>query len=171
MGSPPQTASSYWLNVAKGSPDECWPWTRTRNNAGYGRVRFDGRKFVAHRVAYTLTHGTIPDWPRRMVLHRCDNPPCCNPAHLFLGSGRDNVMDMARKGRRRGMQARINDVRSGPPRGTQNGRAKLTQEQADAIRTRHTGGEPMKALANEYGVSNGAVWFIVRNKHWITPLP
>lgn len=100
----------FWSLVATATRQECWPWQGQRNNHGYGRfqVRTDrpesGRprriayeRTYAHRQAYELVFGPIPEGLR--VLHRCDNPPCCNPAHLFLGTQRDNVMDMWRKGR------------------------------------------------------------------------
>jgi len=86
----------FWCGVKRGEPDECWPWTRSLSPKGYGRVR--GRN--AHRVAYELTYGPIP--PGMFVCHTCDNPPCCNPAHLFLGTYLDNIADMVAKKRSRG---------------------------------------------------------------------
>ncbi len=82
-----------------GGPDACWPWTGPRDHKGYGRV---GRSHKAHRLAWESVNGPIPQMPGHhgaCVLHRCDEPPCCNPAHLFLGTNRDNVADMKRKGR------------------------------------------------------------------------
>lgn len=105
-----------------------------------------------------------------LVCHTCDSPPCCNPAHLFVGTVRDNVMDMARKGRRKGRQAQIYLLHKSND-GINNPRAKLTQEIANRIRVRYRAGESMPSLARQYGVSHGAVWFIVKNKHWITPQP
>jgi HNH endonuclease len=86
--------------IAKSTPDACWEWQRQRNWGGYGRLTLPNqRKILAHRLAWELEFGPIPDglW----VLHRCDNPPCCNPAHLFLGTTLDNTRDMDAKGRRR----------------------------------------------------------------------
>lgn len=77
---------------------ECWLWTGSVDKDGYGRVRFGGRRELAHRVAWTLEHGPIPDGMevRHLV---CDNPPCCRPEHLALGTHSDNMRDAAAKGR------------------------------------------------------------------------
>lgn len=95
-------AERFWSKVAKGAPDTCWEWQASRNNHGYGQFGIaspDGpRRMVgAHRVAWELTNGPIPDGQE--VCHRCDNPPCCNPADLFLGTQQDNLDDAASKGR------------------------------------------------------------------------
>lgn len=83
----------FWSKVDRRGPDECWPWLAAKSATRYGV--FD--KTRAHRVAYALTHGLIPEG--RIVCHRCDNPPCCNPAHLWLGTPKDNTADMVAKGR------------------------------------------------------------------------
>ena len=93
----------FWSKIQRGHPNECWPWTSPSQVRGYGRFwigsRSDGtrRPVVASRFAYEAEVGPIPDGMQ--VLHRCDNPPCCNPRHLFLGTHRDNVEDMVAKGR------------------------------------------------------------------------
>lgn len=86
------SASRFWSRVdSSGGPDACWPWQGELNDNGYGRLRFGGKMEVAHRVAYELTHGAIP--AVRFVCHSCDNPPCCNPAHLWVGTAIDNLRD------------------------------------------------------------------------------
>jgi hypothetical protein len=98
----------------------CWIWTGRRDRNGYGIIGFMARDRLAHRVAYALT---FPEWDgKQNVLHRCDNPPCVNPAHLFLGSQADNVADMIAKGR------------AHDSRGERAGNVKLTSEQVTAIR-------------------------------------
>ena len=78
-------------------PSGCWEWTGSKNDKGYGRVYADRDEKRAHRAMWEQAHGPVPDglW----VLHRCDNPPCVNPDHLFLGTPLDNVRDMMAKGR------------------------------------------------------------------------
>jgi hypothetical protein len=93
----------FWDSVDKSAgPDGCWPWQRGRNNKGYGRflIERDGtrQRPLAHRVAMRLHLGRELD-RAEFVLHHCDNPPCCNPAHLFLGTQKDNMADMMAKGR------------------------------------------------------------------------
>lgn len=118
----------------------CWPWTGSKRDTGYGVTRLGPKVIGAHRVAYLLAVGPIPDglW----VLHHCDNPPCCNPAHLFAGTHTDNMADMARKGR-----AAEQGV--------------LTPEQvSEVIRT----GGPAGPLAERLGVSANAVHRIRRGE-------
>ena len=79
-----------------GGPDACWPWNGFRGARGYGHVWCENTMKLAHRVSWTLANGPIPDG--LSVLHRCDNPPCCNPSHLFLGTQADNIADRDRKG-------------------------------------------------------------------------
>ena len=91
----------FWARVDRSAGDEaCWPYTGSRRGNGYGRLRLFGKYELAHRVAYRLTAGDIPD--ALHVCHRCDNPPCCNPAHLFVGTHQDNMNDKVAKGRGRG---------------------------------------------------------------------
>lgn len=85
----------FWSRCAR--VGECLEWQGYRMPNGYGHVAFLGRMRLAHRVAYELTHGPIPEG--MLVCHRCDNPPCTDPEHLFLGTHSDNVQDMLRKGR------------------------------------------------------------------------
>lgn len=90
------TPETFWDNVKRGEPAECWPWTRAHNGRGYGRLRFKGKYEAAHRVAFELAAGRRPELH---VLHSCDNPKCCNPAHLREGTALDNSRDMVERGR------------------------------------------------------------------------
>lgn len=135
-------AESFWSRV-RGEPGECWPWIETDDHRN---VSVGNRMVGAHVYAWTLTHGD-PDG--RFVCHRCDNPPCCNPDHLFLGTPAENSADMARKGRA---------ARNAPG-------AKLTDEQVREIRRRYAAGEgSTHVLAPQYGVTAMSVWKVVAGK-------
>ena len=82
----------------------CIEWTGYRMKSGHGRLRIDGEKILAHRYAWSLEHGDIPEcsthYGTKVICHRCDNPSCCNVDHLFIGTQADNIKDMDEKGRR-----------------------------------------------------------------------
>ena len=137
---------------ARGAPDACWLWTAGKRR-GYGSIRDGGRMRQAHRVAWELAHGPIPDG--LCVCHKCDNPPCVNPAHLFLGTKQDNNRDRARKGRQ------------GWIKGESNGRARLTEDDVREIRALiELGKHSQREIGQEYGVSRTLIGRIVRSEVW-----
>lgn len=159
------TAESLWLRVERRGPDECWLFRGAKHRFGYGMFVVAYKTWGAHRLAWTLENGPIPTG--MCVCHRCDNPPCCNPSHLFLGTNADNTADRVRKGRsasgdRSGAKTHPDRV----VRGSRVGGAKLTLEQVVAIRERLTRGEKQSALATELGVTRQAVWAVAHRKHW-----
>ncbi len=88
-------SARFWQKVQKG--DGCWEWQGSRNKLGYGITSLRGRAIRAHRVSWEIVNGPIPDG--LLVCHRCDNPACVRPDHLFLGTQIDNLRDMRTKGR------------------------------------------------------------------------
>lgn len=141
--------SRFWSRAQRGAPESCWEWTGTKTTYGYGVVSHRNRNYRTHRFAWRLTHGAIP--AGLQVLHRCDNPPCCNPHHLFIGTQVDNMADMERKGRSR------------RARGSRNGHSKLTEKQVYEI-LRMLGTQ--QSIADMYGVSQRTISQIKRREHW-----
>jgi hypothetical protein len=142
----------FWSKVRKG--DGCWVWTACRNWAGYGKFWDGERLTAAHRHSWVVHHGPIPDG--LCVLHRCDNPPCINPDHLFLGTYRDNNLDTLGKGRR---------GYNGAP-GERNSHSKLTPAQVYEIRRRGDAGERSSTLASEFGIGWTSTDRIVKRLNW-----
>lgn len=144
------TARRFWSYVDKSAgPDACWLWTASTFRKGYGQFTYGGHKSIhigAHRAAYILTHGPIPK--KLLVLHRCDNPPCCNPAHLFLGTHADNSADSLAK--LRGPRTR-----------------KLAPAAARKIRHLYAaGGISQTVLARQFGVGQSQISRIIRGRQW-----
>jgi hypothetical protein len=144
----------FWRRVDKSG--DCWVWTGPTIRDGYGRLsvglRPQRHHVLAHRLSWQLHFGPIPEG--KLVLHRCDNPPCVRPDHLFLGTDLDNKRDCIQKGRAR------------YAKGEANGRAKLTAEQVDVIRTapRVRGWQPQ--LARQFGVTRGLIGNVSRGLVW-----
>jgi hypothetical protein len=145
-------AERFWEKASVPFHDDgCWTWSAYRYPNGYGYFGLAARTArYAHRMAWELTHGPIPDG--LFVLHRCDVRACVNPAHLFLGTHDDNMNDAKAKGR--------------TPRGCRNGMAKLSDDRVREIRAAKARGDVQRAIARDFGVSpmtvsrivNGALW-------------
>ena len=144
----------FWKKVKKGNEDECWEWTASTAGKGYGQIKpptgYGCVNLYAHRVAYLLLVGAIPDGLE--VCHHCDNPRCCNTKHLFAGTRAANATDMAIK------------MRS--TWGERSGTAKLTEEQIREIRRDLADGVAQTVIAEYYGISQIQVSRINRGLQW-----
>jgi hypothetical protein len=159
----------FWKHVNK--TNTCWIWTGERmkekpihirkgiKQLPYGIFYLINpaknnkmKQVKAHRYSWEIHKGPIPEG--LFVLHKCDNPPCINPSHLFLGTNLDNIKDMVAKGRNKGAK------------GTRNCKAKLTEDQVREIREACRQGATDATIASQYNVSAGAVWFIRYNVTW-----
>lgn len=142
----------FWSRVKRGNG--CWVYSGNTTRDGYGRLRFHGKKILAHRLAYMFSFGNIPR--NKLILHSCDNPPCVNPKHLFVGTQSDNMADMRQKGRRLGAY-----------NGEINKNSKLTGDIVSTIRRLFGDGlmnQPQ--LANRYNVSQPAISAVILRKTW-----
>lgn len=149
------TESAFWKKAKKGAAPECWPWAGSVNWAGYGTFKFRGER-GAHRASWVIHFGEIPEGQH--VLHRCDNPACVNPHHLFLGTHAENMRDMGIKGRARP---------PAPARGPTHHCARLDERKVKAIRERYAlGGVRQADLANEFGVSQPVISAVILRKTW-----
>jgi plasmid maintenance system antidote protein VapI len=138
------TIEEFWARTEPEPMSGCLLWIGQRRN-GYGRANVGNGIELAHRIAYRQAHGEIP--PGLLVLHKCDNPPCINQAHLFAGSQRDNQRDKTAKNR--------------------HGAAKITTGQVVEIRRRAAIGDvSQRALAREFGISHREVGDIIRGRQW-----
>jgi hypothetical protein len=135
----------FWDKLQQAKPSECWLWKGTIASNGYGKLHFNGRQLQAHRVSYYLHHGAIPE--QLLVLHRCDVRLCCNPAHLWTGSHRDNTRDCVDKGR-------------------WNPRRKLTE--SDVLRIRHLslGGLTSSEIAERFMIGSSCIRNILAGITW-----
>jgi hypothetical protein len=138
----------FWALVQKG--DGCWLWTKSTIIKGYGRF-YSGKFMVAHRWAWQFTNGPIPDG--MMVCHKCDNPPCVNPAHLFLGTNSDNQKDAYRKNRHRnkgefGRNNKLNPLQ-----------VRIIRKLGNAL--------PMREIGAIFSVGASQVSRIQKNQSWV----
>jgi hypothetical protein len=132
---------------------ECWMWRGSTMTGGYGKTHFNGKRLGAHRRAYMLTYGDIPEGMH--VCHRCDEPGCVRPEHLFLGTPTDNARDMVAKNR------------ANPPRGSRSGKTHFTEDDVREIRRRYAAGDISQAhLARAFGVAPTTIRQIVTRRRW-----
>lgn len=132
----------------------CWLWIAGKNSDGYGMINFQGKTFLAHRASWEFYKSEIPK--KMLVCHKCDQPSCINPEHLFLGTQAENMFDMKIKNRRKNICCDEN-----------NGRAKLTKEKAMLIRKRKEQKIPVAIIANEFDVAKTTIYRICRMENYL----
>jgi len=178
----------FWRKVDRNGPmipemkERCWVWTACKDIDGYGNFGINGSAFRAHRVAFVLSGGILSG-ERNLALHRCDNPSCCNPAHIFAGSDADNMLDKKTKGRtargdRHGSKTHPERIRRGKThpsflhpenvrKGEAHAMAKLNESQVACIRSQYrAGGITQKEIARDYNVSRHLISAIVCRRLW-----
>lgn len=143
------TPEKFWSKVNICGADKCWFWLASKDKDGYGYFRYNGKNDKAHRVSWIIINGPIPDG--LCVLHKCDNPGCVNYNHLFIGTTKDNVVDMFNKGR-------ANKVK-----GEKHGGSKLTEAQVIQIREDSRTHEKIAKTYNVYRtvitkIKNRQIW-------------
>ncbi len=154
-------AVEFWSQFEGKTKNECWETKQHLTKGGYGRVWIYPKMVYAHRVAWELTNGKIP--PGMVICHKCDNPPCCNPDHLFLGTHLDNMADAKNKGRNS----------HGPVMyGSHHPLSKLTEKDVQDIikdyvpTPRKKSDNNIPALAKRYGVARSLIHRIIKGKSW-----
>ena len=150
----------FWEKVEKGKENECWEWQGARS-VGYGTIGSGGKNgniLKAHRVSWEIHNGKIPKgshYGTTCILHRCDNPPCVNPNHLFLGTHKENMNDRDKKGR------------AADTRGNNNGSAKLTEEVVKILRALYKNRDiTYVELGKEFGIHKVTVRKAVTGISW-----
>ncbi len=156
--SDPTLPERFWRNVEIKEVDDCWEWTSHKNKNGRGRFEIKRKFIMAPRIAWTLTNGEIRDG--LCVCHSCDNPGCCNPKHLWLGTYRDNAMDMIKKNRHK-------PTTESAPKGEKSGRSKLKEYQVIAILSEiKNATTTCSDLAKKYSVSYKTIRSVIKRKSW-----
>ncbi len=136
--------------------DSCWVWQGTITGQGYGQFyKKEIGLQLAHRVSYRFYKGEIPKGIN--VLHKCDNPPCVNPSHLFLGTQRDNITDMIRKGRK-GISRMF---------GQKNPKSIFSEAQVNEMRLLYSQGHKISEIHKIFGGAYQSIWYIVKGKNWM----
>lgn len=148
-------ADRFWSKVERRGPEECWPWLASDDGRGYGSINVGGKLKKASRVAYELANGQFDQ--RLEIRHTCDNPTCCNPAHLIPGTHAQNMADMWERGRANLRVCRGEEVYL----------AKLDEDAVRQIRAAYSsGGVKLADLGNRYGVTPQAIYAVVTRRNW-----
>lgn len=176
MSQPPKDVRERFMRKVQKTddPNGCWLWTAGQFLGGYGAFFINGGMRRAHRISYEWFVGPVP--AGHFVCHHCDTPRCVRPEHLYAGTREDNTEDMLRRGRvasgkRNGTRTRpeTHGLHHHPEKAARGKAAKksdLTTEDVQSIRQRHARGETQTDLARVYGVTQAAIWRIIRRQTW-----
>jgi len=149
----------FWEKVNKKGKDDCWEWLAGRNHKNYGNFYVSignskDKHWIAHRMAWKLTYGEIPKGLH--ICHHCDNPPCVNPNHLWIGTNKDNILDASRKGR---LVRKI--------RGEDHHKSKLTEKEVIEIKhIRKETGLSFIKIGKMFNVHPTTIGYIMRGRTW-----
>lgn len=176
-----RAAARIWSGIDRRSDEECWPWKRSCDTSGYGQVGVAGHRQMVSRMIFLLNNGWLPP----VVMHSCDNPPCCNPAHLLAGTKALNNADKMQKGRFNPCFGDANGMRLHPEsapkgdnhyarlrperlaRGENHGCAKLTTAVVAEMRALYVaGGRTKRSIAREFGISDSHIGRILAGECW-----
>ena len=149
------------VSIEGGIDQDCILWQGSRHTNGYGRLKIDGKSYKAHRLVWEAEYGPIPAGMN--INHRCDNPPCVNLDHLYLGTQKDNVQDAIGRNRRPRFTYYGPEVRA---RGTRHGMSKLTDADVREIRALRSQGYSQQTIAEQFNVSQPLVSGILLGKAW-----
>jgi hypothetical protein len=181
-----ELVSWFWSRLDR-SAGSCWTWPGARTKAGYGLLSWEKRKTYAHRLALVLSTGEAPEGMH--VLHSCDNPPCCNPAHLRWGTQRDNARDSVERGRARRATGDASGARLHPEtrargerhgsrtkpeavlRGEKTGKAKLREAHIPWIFEAYREGKSAPKIAKALGVGHAAILCVLHGQTWCHAAP
>lgn len=150
------TLRRFWEKVDQRGVGDCWPWLGGLGNGGYGKLKLEGTRVDkgAHVIAFELANGPVLEGP--FVCHHCDNPPCCNPDHLFAGTCGDNVRDASKKGRLCHSRAT----------GSDNGNAVLTESDVIEIMGLIVSGDTNTSIGRRFGVTHSMISRIKLGLSW-----
>jgi hypothetical protein len=149
-----KSVAEKFVDYTDKTKSSCWLWIAGKTSDGYGTINFQNKTMLAHRVSWQFYKGEIPS--KMLVCHKCDEPSCVNPEHLFLGTQADNMNDMKSKNRRKNIGC-----------AEKNGRAKLTMEKAFLIREKRNQKIPLAIIAKEFNVGQSTISRVCRMENWI----